>query len=124
MGLRVGGLEERETGLKKKNHFSSFFCIASSEEEEGGTVPFKTVPFGPLFFFFFFCMKRRRFRQNAPFHLSPARRQNTSISKAALNHLLFISIAPLPKLVSAPIVGRVFHFGPWPLIYAIEPSID
>jgi hypothetical protein len=35
----------------KKNHFSSFFCIASSEEEERGTVPFKTVPFGPLFFF-------------------------------------------------------------------------
>jgi len=44
----------RETGLKKKNHFSSFFCIASSEEEERGTVPFKTVPFGPLFFFFYF----------------------------------------------------------------------
>ena len=69
-------------------------------------------------------MKRRRFRQNAPFHLSPARRQNASICKAALNHLLFISIAPLPKLVPALIVGRVFQFGPWPLIYAIEPSID
>ena len=62
--------------------------------------------------FFFFCMKRRRFRQNAPFHLSPARRQNASICKAALNHLLFISIAPLPKLVPALIVGRVFQFGP------------
>ena len=127
MGLRVGGLEERETGLKKKNHFSSFFCIASSEEEERGTVPFKTVPFGPLsssYYFFFFCMKRRRFRQNAPFHLSPARRQNASICKAALNYLLFISIVSLPISVFAPLVGRVFHFSPWPLIYAIEPLID
>ena len=75
-------------------------------------------------FFFFFYMKRRRFKQNAPFHLSPARRQNASICKAALNYLLFISIVSLPILVSAPLVGRVFHFSPWPLIYAIEPSID
>ena len=41
--------------------------------------------------------------------------------KSALNHLLFISIASLPNSVSAPLVGRVFHFNPWPLIYAIEP---
>jgi hypothetical protein len=26
--------------------------------------------------------------------------------------------------IPAFIVGRVFHSGPWPLVYAIEPSID
>jgi hypothetical protein len=34
------------------------------------------------------------------------------------------SIASLQISVSAPIVGRVFHFDPWPLIYVIWPSID
>jgi hypothetical protein len=37
---------------------------------------------------------------------------------------VFFSIVPLPISVSAPLVGRVFHFSPWPLIYAIEPLID
>ena len=36
----------------------------------------------------------------------------------------FFSIASLPISVFAPLVGRVFHFGPWPLNYAIEPLID
>jgi len=73
---------------------------------------------------FFFNMKRRRFGQNAPFHLNKTRCQNASNFKSALNYLLFISIASLSISVSAPIVGRVFHFSPWPLIYAIGPSID
>jgi hypothetical protein len=38
-------------------------------------------------------MKRRRFRQNAPFHLNPSRRQNASICKAALN-LSFVLLSP------------------------------
>jgi len=76
------------------------------------------------FLFLFFNMKRRRFGQNAPFHLNKTRRQNASNFKSALNYLLFISIASLSISVSAPIVGRVFHFSPWPLIYAIGPSID
>jgi len=38
--------------------------------------------------------------------------------------LFFSSIASLPISVFAPLVGRVFHFSPWPLIYAIEPLID
>jgi hypothetical protein len=61
-------------------------------------VSFKTTPFrssfSSFFFFFFFGMKRRRFRQNAPFHLSPARRQNASICKAALNYLLSFNCIP------------------------------
>jgi hypothetical protein len=32
---------------------------------------------------------------------------------------LFISIASLTTSISALIVGRLFHFGPWSLIYAI-----
>jgi hypothetical protein len=59
-------------------------------------VSFKTTPFrsSSSSFFFFFGMKRRRFRQNAPFHLSPARRQNASICKAALNYLLSFNCIP------------------------------
>jgi hypothetical protein len=34
------------------------------------------------------------------------------------------SIASLPNSNPVPIFGRVFHFGPWPLNYAIEPLID
>jgi hypothetical protein len=34
------------------------------------------------------------------------------------------SIASLLISVSTPIVGRAFHFSPWPLIYAIGPPID
>jgi len=55
-------------------------------EEERGTMSFKTTPFRSSLFFY---MKRRRFRKNAPFHLSPAKRQNASICKAALNYLFF-----------------------------------
>jgi hypothetical protein len=33
-------------------------------------------------------------------------------------------IASLPNSNPVPIFGRVFHFGPWPLNYAIEPLID
>ena len=73
---------------------------------------------------FFFNMKRRRFRQNTSFYLNKTRRQNTSIFTSAVNYLLFISIASLSISDPAPIVGRVFHFSPWPLIYAIGPSID
>ena len=68
-------------------------------------------------------MKRRRFGENAPFHLKK-RRQNTQNFHSALNYLLILSIASLPISVLAPIVGRVFHLGHWPLIYAIKPSID
>jgi len=79
--------------------------------------------------FFFFYMKRRHFMKNAPFHLQVA---PASFFKLVLN-LSFVllsphnvisilkinSIASLQISVSAPIVGRVFHFDPWPLIYAI-----
>jgi hypothetical protein len=74
-------------------------------------------------------MKRRHFMKNAPFHLKVA---PASFFKLVLN-LSFVllsphnvisilrinSIASLQISVSAPIVGRVFHFDPWPLIYAI-----
>ena len=75
-----------------------------------------------LFFFFFECMKRRRFGENAPFHLNVApKRAKFQISPQSF---FFSSIASLPISVSAPLVGCVFHFSPWPLIYAIEPLID
>ena len=86
-----------------------------------------TVSVLSLFFFLFFVgilyMKRRRFGENAPFHLKK-RRQNTQNFNSALNYLLILSIASLPISVLTLIVGRVFHLGPWPLIYAIKPSID
>jgi hypothetical protein len=60
-------------------------------------VSFKTTPFrssSSFFFFFFFGMKRRRFRQNAPFHLSPARRQNASIFQSSPQLSSFLQLHP------------------------------
>jgi hypothetical protein len=75
-----------------------------------------------LLFFFLIYMKRRRFGENAPFHLNMAPEfANVHISPQSS---FLSSIAPLPISVSAPLVGRVFHSSPWPLIYAIEPLID
>jgi len=121
----VGGLQAREgpAKFKQKPLFSFFTAAMFGGEEERGTMSFKTTPFCSfLFFFLIKCMKRRRFGENAPFHLNVALERANF--KSALNHLLFISIASLPNSVSAPLVGRVFHFSPWPLIYAIEPLID
>jgi len=119
-GVSFGRHVAWERGQKKTKLFFLPLLHVQGEEERG-TVSFKTTLF---WFFFFFNMKRRRFGQNAPFHLNKTRRQNASNFKSALNYLLFISIASLSISVSAPIVGRVFHFSPWPLIYAIGPSID
>jgi len=75
-----------------------------------------------FFFFVFECMKRRRFGENAPFHLNVApKRAKFQISPQSS---FLSSIASLPISVSVPLVGRVFHFSPWSLIYAIEPLID
>ena len=120
---RACGERERREDLKKKTKVFLLPLLHAWGEEERGIVSFKTTPFrSSLFcFLFFFNMKRRRFGQNASFHLNGA---STSTSKSALNYLLYISIVSLSISVSAPLVGRVFHFHPWPLIYAIEPLID
>jgi hypothetical protein len=110
----------REREAKKKQNFSFFPCCTFRGRKKRNSV----VQNDTVLVFFFFNMKRRRFGQNAPFHLNKTRCQNASNFKSALNYLLFISIASLSISVSAPIVGRVFHFSPWPLIYAIGPSID
>jgi hypothetical protein len=109
----------RERPKKNKTFLSSPAARSGGRRKRNSVVQNDTV-----LVFFFFNMKRRRFGQNAPFHLNKTRRQNASNFKSALNYLLFISIASLSISVSAPIVGRVFHFSPWPLIYAIGPSID
>ena len=53
---------------------------------------------------------------------------NLSFVLLSPHNVIFIlrinSIASLLISVSAPIVGRAFHFSPWPLIYAIGPLID
>jgi len=74
--------------LKKKNppfFFLPLLHVQGRKKEE--QCRSKRHRSGLLFFFFY--MKRRRFRKNAPFHLSPAKRQNASICKAALNYLFF-----------------------------------
>jgi hypothetical protein len=115
----AGMWREREAKKKNKTFLSSPAARSGGRRKRNSVVQNDTV-----LVFFFFNMKRRRFGQNAPFHLNKTRRQNASNFKSALNYLLFISIASLSISVSAPIVGRVFHFSPWPLIYAIGPSID
>jgi hypothetical protein len=71
---------------------------------------------------FFFNMKRRRFGQNAPFHLNMA--PTRQLPNQSLMYLLFISIASLPTSIAALIVSRLFHFHPWSPSYAIWHSID
>jgi hypothetical protein len=64
------------------------FGTACPGEEEGGTVSLKTTLFCS-----FFYRKRRRFGQNALFHLNKIWRQNTSTSKSVLN-LSFVHLSP------------------------------
>ena len=99
-------------------------------EEERGILSFKTTPF--CSFFFFFKMKQRRFEQNAPFHLNKKKvpkRVNFQINPQSIlcsikysNVILILKInsnASLPTSIAALIVGHLFHFGSWFLIYAI-----
>jgi hypothetical protein len=62
-------------------------------------------------------MKRRRFGQNAPFHLNMA--PTRQLPNQSVIYLLFISIASLPTSIAALIVSRLFHFHPWSPSYAI-----
>jgi len=101
---------------KNKKFLSS--PAARPGEEEGGTMLLKTTPFCS----FFFNMKRRRFGQNAPFHLNMA--PTCQLPNQSLMYLLFISIASLPTSIAALMVSRLFHFHPWSPSYAIWPSID
>jgi hypothetical protein len=69
----VGGLQAREGPAKKfkLKHPFSFFPAACSggRRKRNSVVQNDTVM---LFLFFFECMKRRRFGENAPFHLNVA----------------------------------------------------
>ena len=84
-------------------------------------MPFKTAPFGPFFFIYIYETTSFWGKRAVSFKDGARKRPNFN---SALNYLLILSIASLPISVLAPIVGRVFHLGPWPLIYAIKPSID
>ena len=122
----VGGLQARVAGKNsKKSNLFSFFPAAWSGEEDEQCRSKRHRSALSFFFFFLFvfeCMKRRRFGENAPFHLNVApKRAKFQISPQSS---FLSSIASLPISVSVPLVGRVFHFSPWSLIYAIEPLID
>jgi hypothetical protein len=129
VGRARGTRELMRKEQEEKNVFSS--PAARPGEEERGIVSPKTTPFC---FPFFLTMKRRRFIQNAPFHLMwchhifPNSVLNLSFVLLSPHNVIWIlrinSIAFLPISVSALIVGHAFHFSPWPLIYAIGPSID
>jgi hypothetical protein len=121
----VGGLQAREwpAEIQIKASLSPSSPLRDRGKKMNSVVQNDTVL---LFFFFFFfvfeCMKRRRFGENAPFHLNVApKRAKFQISPQSS---FLSSIASLPISVSVPLVGRVFHFSPWSLIYAIEPLID
>ena len=117
----VGGLQAREgpTKFKQKPLFS-FFPAAmfggKKKEEQCRSKRHRSA-----LFFFFECMKRRRFGENAPFYLYVApERTNVQISPQSS----FVHFNCIPaKFVPALIVGRVFHFGPWPLISLIKSPI-
>jgi len=82
-----GGREAERIKEEKIKVISS--PTACPGEEEGGIVSLKTTLFCSLFF----NMKRRRFGQNASFHLNKIWRQNRSTSKSVLN-LSFVHLSP------------------------------
>jgi hypothetical protein len=119
----VGGLQAREwpAEIQIKASLSPSSPLRDRGKKMNSVVQNDTVLLF-LFFFVFECMKRRRFGENAPFHLNVApKRAKFQISPQSS---FLSSIASLPISVSVPLVGRVFHFSPWSLIYAIEPLID
>jgi len=96
--------------FKKKQPFFPSSPLRDRGKKMNSVVQNDTVLLFP-FFFFLECMKRRRFGENAPFHLNVApKRAKFQISPQSS---FFSSIASLPISVSAPLVGRVFHFSPW-----------
>ena len=94
-------------------------------EEERLQCRSKKALFWAFYFFFKQCMKRRRFRQNTPFHLNKKAAKCVRVhigppfvicSIASLIAILIVkinSITSLPNLNNDPEVGRLFHFGPW-----------
>jgi hypothetical protein len=113
------GRERQEELKRKKQKFSFFPCCTSRGRRKRNSVAQNDTV---LLFFFLKSMKRRRFGQNAPFHLNMA--PTCQLPNQSLIYLLFISIASLSTSIAAIIVGRIFYFGHWSLIYAIGPSID
>jgi len=106
VGPRVGRWAQGERGTSKiKQNF--FFllprCMFGGKEERG-TVPFKTKPFSPFCFFLIKCMKRRRFGENAPFHLNVApERANFQISpQSSFVHFNYIPAKFSPRPYSWP----------------------
>ena len=81
-------------------------------------MPFKTAPFGPFFFLYetasFWIKRAVSFKKKAPEYAF------ANQSLIIFNHFNCVPTNSVP----VPLVGRVFHFGSWPLIYAIKPSID
>ena len=95
------GFWERERREKNRGkNASSSPVLCASRGRNRLMVPFKTAPFALSLSFFFpvKCMKRRRFDQNASFHLNENWRQNGSIC-------------------------ALFHYGPWFWISSIESLI-
>ena len=108
-------------GLMKKEeeNNTAFPCCTSRGRRKGNSVVQNDTVLPPLFFFL---------HETAPFWtkrvVSFKYGTTRQLPNQSLIYLLFISIASLTTSISALIVGRLFHFGPWSLIYAIWPSTD
>jgi len=96
---------ERQEELKRKKQKFHSSPAARPGEEERGTMSLKTTLFCS---FFLKSIKRRRFGQNAPFHLNMA--PTCQLPNQSLK-------------ITALIVGRLFHFGPWSRISSIKSLI-
>ena len=96
MGPRVGRWARGTNNLNKCFFFLLPRCMFGGQKkgEQCRSKRHRSALFPFSFFFLIKCMKRRRFGENAPFHLKPAKRQNASIYKAALNHLLSFQLHP------------------------------
>jgi hypothetical protein len=68
----VGSRREWPAKIQKKATFLPSSPLRDRWKKMNSVVQNDTVLLFPFFFFFFECMKRRRFGENAPFHLNVA----------------------------------------------------
>ena len=120
MGFSFLAHARREGHRTIKQKFPPMLHVREGRRKGNSVIQNGTVWSFSFFFFFFFLKMYETtsfWRKRAVSFKYGAR--NAPMFRSAPQLFLFISIASLPMSVPAPIVGRVFHFGPWPLIYAI-----
>jgi hypothetical protein len=103
----VGGLQAREwpTKIQKKASLFPSSPLRDRGKKMNSVVQNDTVLLFP-FFFFFECMKRRRFGENAPFHLNVAPKR-AKFQLSPQSSFFFLQLHPC-QFRSSPLLLAAF----------------